>query len=146
MTRYVFSTTETIRYRYPTHVNDLVIDRAEAASTEVFIVVLEPGEAPPLHLHDDAEQVFFILQGTGLLTVGDPAQTFAVKPGDVVRIPPHTLHAIRCDGPATLRYLSVDAFVGEKNPAEPTWDDHVKTLCDRFGWDFDQVKQVPSND
>ena len=31
MTRYVFSTAETIRYRYPTHVNDLVIDRVEAA-------------------------------------------------------------------------------------------------------------------
>lgn len=146
MTRYVFSTTETIRYRYPTHVNDLVIDRVETATTEVFVVVLESGEAPPLHRHDDAEQIFFIMQGTGLLTVGDPVQTFAVKSGDVVRIPPHTLHSIKCDGEATLRYLSVDAFVGEKNPSEPTWDDHVKTLCNRFGWDFDQVKQVQSND
>ncbi len=49
MTRYVFSTAETIRYRYPTHVNDLVLDRVEATTTEVFVVVLEPGEAPPLH-------------------------------------------------------------------------------------------------
>lgn len=85
MTRYVFSTTDTIRYRYPTHVNDLVLDRAEAATTEVFIVVLEPGEAPLLHQHDDTEQIFYIMEGIGTLTIGDPAQQFNVKPEDVVR-------------------------------------------------------------
>jgi quercetin dioxygenase-like cupin family protein len=142
MTHYVFSTTATIRYRYPTHVNDLVLDRAEAATTEVFIVVLEPGEAPPLHQHDDTEQIFYIMEGIGTLTIGDPAQHFSVKPGDVVRIPPHTLHSITCDGSVTLRYLSVDAFVGEKPAAEPTWDSHVKTLCAHFGWDFNQVKMT----
>ncbi len=142
MTRYVFSTAETIHYRYPTHVNDLVLDRAEAATTEVFVVVLEPGEAPPLHQHEDAEQIFYVLDGTGVLTIGEAAEQFGVKPGDVVRIPPSTLHSIKCDGPGTLRYLSVDAFVGEKDPSEPTWDAHVKALCDRFGWDFDQVKRT----
>src|SRR5512147_2493467 len=109
MTRYVFSTADTIRYRYPTHVNDLVLDRVEATTTEVFIVVPEPGEAPPLHQHDDTEQIFYILEGAGTLTVGDPVQTFSVKPGDVVRIPPHTRHSIQCEGASTLRYLSVDA-------------------------------------
>ncbi len=140
MTRYVFSTTDTIRYRYPTHVNDLVLDRTEAATTEVFIVVLEPGEAPPLHQHDDTEQIFYVMEGAGTLTIGDPAQHFSVKPGDVVRILPQTLHSIKCAGSATLRYLSVDAFVGEKPAAEPTWDSHVQTLCAHFGWDFNQVK------
>ncbi len=140
MTRYIFSTTDTLRYRYPTHVNDLVLDRAEAATTEVFIVVLEPGEAPPLHQHDDTEQIFYVIEGAGTLTIGEPAQHFSVKRGDVVRIPPHTLHSIKCDGTATLRYLSVDAFVGGKPTAEPTWDSHVQTLCVRFGWDFTQVK------
>jgi quercetin dioxygenase-like cupin family protein len=140
MPRYIFSTTNTIRYRYPTHVNDLVLDRAEAETTEVFVVVLEPGEAPPLHQHDDTEQIFYIIEGTGTLTIDEPAQHFGVKPGDVVRIPPHTLHSIKCESSTTLRYLSVDAFVGEKPAAEPTWDSHVQTLCDRFGWNFQQVK------
>jgi quercetin dioxygenase-like cupin family protein len=140
MTRYIFSTADTIRYRYPTHVNDLVLDRTEATTTEVFIVVLEPGEAPPVHQHDDTEQIFYIMEGSGTLTIGDPSQQFDVKPGDVVRIPPHTLHSIMCADSATLRYLSVDAFVGEKPAAEPTWDSHVQTLCARFGWDFNQVK------
>jgi quercetin dioxygenase-like cupin family protein len=140
VTRYVFNTTHTIRYRYPTHVNDLVLDRVDATTTEVFIVVLEPDEAPPLHQHDDVEQIFYIMEGAGTLTIGDPAQHVSVKSGDVVRIPPHTLHSIKCGDASTLRYLSVDAFVGAKPEAEPTWDSHVQTLCDRFGWDFQQVK------
>jgi len=51
--KYVFDTSNTKRYKFPTHINDLVMDRAEATTSEVFIVVLEPGQAPPLHKHED---------------------------------------------------------------------------------------------
>jgi len=67
--RYVFSTTDTIHYRFPTHVNDLVLDRSEATVTEVFIVVLEPGEAPPLHKHPDTEQIFYMLEGEATIEI-----------------------------------------------------------------------------
>ncbi len=139
--RYVFSTQETIHYRFPTHVNDLVMDRADAATSEVFVVVLEPGEAPPLHRHDDTEQVFYIMEGTGILQIGEGGPTYPVKLGDVVRIPPHVWHKILCDGPRTLKYLSVDCFVGHKPREEPTWDSHVRAICKLNGWDYDQVKK-----
>lgn len=139
-TRYVFPTSQFVRYRFPTHVNDLVLDRADAATSEVFIVVLEPGEAPPLHVHHDTEQIFYILEGRGALRVGDPAEHYSVQPGDVVRIPPSTWHSIRCDGDQTLRYLSVDCFLSGRPEAEPTWDSHVRVVCAGQGWDFDQVK------
>jgi mannose-6-phosphate isomerase-like protein (cupin superfamily) len=140
MTRYVFSTTDTIRYRFPTHVNELVMDRADAETSEAFIVVLEPGEAPPLHVHHDMEQIFYVVEGTGLLQAGEPPEDLHVKPGDLVRIPPRTVHKITCTGSQPLRYLSVDAFVGGKTKAEPTWESHVRVLCQQFGWDFDQVR------
>ncbi len=140
MTRYVFSTADTIRYRFPTHVNDLVMDRAEAETSEVFIVVLEPGEAPPLHVHHDMEQIFYVLEGAGNLQIGETPQHYPVKIGDLVRIPAHTYHKITCTGPQPLRYLSVDAFVRGRSKAEPTWDSHVRVLCEQFGWDFDRVR------
>ena len=59
MTQYVFDPRQVIRYRYPTHTNDLIMDREQATAAEAFFVVLEPGEAPPVHVHDDAEQVFY---------------------------------------------------------------------------------------
>ena len=140
MTRYVFSTADTIRYRFPTHVNDLVMDRSEAETSEVFIVVLEPGEAPPLHIHHDTEQIFYMLEGSGVLQIGETPEYYPVKPGDLVRIPPHTFHKITCTGSHPVRYLSVDAFVGGKSKAEPTWESHVRVLCEQFGWDFDRVR------
>lgn len=137
--QFIFSTRETVHYRFPTHVNDLVMDRAQAETSEVFIVVLEPGEAPPLHVHHDTEQIFYVIEGTGTLYIGND-QSFPVKPGDVVRIPRSAFHRIQCNGAQPLRYLSVDCFVGARPKEEPTWESHVRVVCAQNGWDFDQVK------
>jgi hypothetical protein len=50
-TRYFFSATETVRYRFPTHTNNLVMDRSEAQASEVFIGVVEPGEVPLIRFY-----------------------------------------------------------------------------------------------
>jgi mannose-6-phosphate isomerase-like protein (cupin superfamily) len=124
------------------HVNELVMDRADAVASEVFVVVLAPGEAPPLHVHHDTEQIFYVLEGAGTLFIGEAQdQQYPVRAGDVVHIPPHTLHRIFCPGPATLRYLSVDCFPGGKPAAEPTWDSHARNNCIALGWDYEQVRQ-----
>ncbi len=140
MTNYVFSTQHPKRYRFPTHINDLVMDRSEAVSSEVFIVVIAPGKAPPLHQHDDTEQVFYILSGRGRLEIGAGNEAYPVNPGDVVRIPPSTLHTIHALGDTVLRYLAIDCFPAGRPDAEPTWDDHVKAICQQQGWDYDEIK------
>jgi len=140
-TRYVFSTRDAVRYRFPTHTNDLVMDRAEAETSEVFVVILEPGESPPMHVHDDTEQVFYILRGTGTLYIGkDGSRRFAVREGHVVRIPPHTYHRILSGRRQQMVYLSVDCFVGGRPKQEPTWASHVQVMCRQQGWDLNQVR------
>ena len=136
---YVFSTERPLRYRFPTHINDLVMDRSQATASEVFIVVIEPGGAPPLHQHDDTEQVFYVLEGAGELEIGTEAERFAVKPGDVVRIPVATPHTIHCTSEGVLRYLAIDCFPGARPEAEPTWDGHVRVICGENGWNYDDV-------
>ncbi len=144
MPRYVYDTRQVVRYRFPTHTNDLIMDRRDGAASEAFFVILEPGEAPPLHVHDDAEQVFYILAGTAELTIGREAQErFRVAVGDVIRTPPGTWHSIRCDGPERLVYLSIDCFTAGPPAAEPTWDSHVRAMCELNGWDFDAVRLGP---
>jgi mannose-6-phosphate isomerase-like protein (cupin superfamily) len=140
----VFDTREVTRYRFPTHTNDVIMDRSEAAASEAFFVILEPGEAPPLHVHDDAEQVFYILEGHGVLTIGrETPETYDVGIGDFVRTPPGTYHAIRCTGTDRLVYLSIDCFTAGPPAAEPTWDSHVRAMCELNGWDFDAVRLGP---
>ena len=144
MPRFVFDSRQVVRYRFPTHTNDLIMDRREASASEAFFVILEPGEAPPLHVHEDAEQVFYILEGEGELQVGHEApETFPVKVGDFVRTPPGTYHAIRCTGAERLVYLSIDCFIAGPPAAEPTWDSHVHAMCALYGWDFDAVRLGP---
>lgn len=147
MTRYVFSARDAIRYRFPTHTNDLIMDRREGIASEAFFVILEPGEAPPLHVHPDAEQVFFVVAGEAEMTVKTPdgADTVRLAPGDFVRTPPGRYHAVRNTGSSRFVYLSIDCFVAGHTD-EPTWDEHVRAMCDLNGWDFDAVKLGPVTD
>lgn len=139
---YVYATDNLKRYRFPTHVNDLVFDRSEAKCSEAFMVVLEPGESPPRHKHDDTEQVFYILEGRGTLTVGDEEARHDVAGGQVVLIPPGTWHRIRAEG-GPMRYLAIDCFVSGRPREEPTWDAHARAMCARNGWDYQAVVSAP---
>lgn len=135
--KYVFPAENLKRYKFPTHINDIIIDRAQSSFSEVFMVVVEPDKAPPFHKHDDTEQIFYVVQGTGTLTIGEKKEQFRVEPGDVVRIPVSAFHSIRADK-ETLKYLCVDCF-GAGRPQEATWDDHVKVLCKTNNWDYNSV-------
>lgn len=139
--QYVFDTQKIIHYRFPTHVNDLVMDRADATTSEVFITVIAPGESAPLHIHHDTEQIFHVIEGTGTLYIGQEEKAFTLKVGDVARIPPSTWHRAECVGDKPLRYLSVDCFVGGRPSAEPTWESHVKEICKLNGWNFENVRR-----
>lgn len=137
--RFVYKTDRLKRYEFPTHINDLVIDRSESATSEVFVVIVRPGHATHRHRHDDTEQVFHVLSGRGFLEVGPKAERFGMQPGDVVRIPPSVDHRIGCAGDEELRYLAIDCFLSGRPAAEPTWDTHVRAVCDQQGWKYDEV-------
>jgi mannose-6-phosphate isomerase-like protein (cupin superfamily) len=136
---YVFKTSGCKRYSFPTHRNDLVVDRKDAACSEVIVVTVEPGKAVHRHSHKTVEQVFYILEGTGILTVGAGGKEYAVRPTLVVRVPPGTVHTLRAKGGKPVRYLCVDCFCGSKPAREPTWDDHAKAICKEQGYDYNRI-------
>jgi uncharacterized cupin superfamily protein len=97
-----------------------------------------------LHKHDDTEQIFYILEGEGMLTIEKEEREYPVQIGDIVRIPASVYHSIRAEGGKKLRYLAIDCFIetcftGE----EKTWDEHVKVLCKEQGWDYEKVISTP---
>ena len=137
-TQIVFETKNLKRYKFPTHINDLIIDRTQASFSEVFMVEVEPGKSVHHHKHDDTEQIFYIIKGAGLLSIGEDKEEFNIKPGDVVRIPVSHYHSIRNASGTTLQYLSIDCF-GSGTPDEASWDEHVKVMCATNGWDYSAV-------
>jgi mannose-6-phosphate isomerase-like protein (cupin superfamily) len=136
---YVFDTTNRKQYRFPTHINELVVDRAECTMAEAFIVIVEPGKAVHRHAHATYEQLFYIIDGEGVLTIGPDSEEYIVLPTQLVRIPVGTLHSMRPNGNQPLRYLSIDCFGGKRDDGEPIWEDHVKTICTEQGWDYAKV-------
>lgn len=140
VSKFIFPTSKSTRYKFPTHINDLVMDRSEASFSEVFIVVIEPEKAPLLHRHEDTEQIFYVFEGEGMLTIGKEKQKkMRVVPGDVVRIPVGTWHSIKANPETTLKYLAIDCFGFSRKKDEPTWDSHVRVLCKEQGWDYNSV-------
>lgn len=64
---------------------------------------LPPGGRTTPHHHVATEEIYYVLQGRGLMRVGQ--ETAAVGPGDAVAIPPGASHQITNTGSETLRFL-----------------------------------------
>jgi mannose-6-phosphate isomerase-like protein (cupin superfamily) len=64
---------------------------------------LAPGSSTLLHRHNVTEEIYHILEGMGVLTLGD--ELIEVKAGDSVCISPETRHNITNTGENELRIL-----------------------------------------
>jgi quercetin dioxygenase-like cupin family protein len=63
---------------------------------------LEPGTSTQRHFHAEAEEIYLLVEGGGLLEVD--GETREVGPGDAVLIPPGAWHEITA-GPRGARFL-----------------------------------------
>lgn len=81
----------------------LLTTEATGGGISVIMGWHKPGEGPPDHVHLNQEEVFFIVDGTYELTVGD--QTSTVGRGTIVFIPPNVVHRFKNVGDTTARML-----------------------------------------
>ena len=54
--------------------------------------IVQPGQTTALHKHQQTEELYYITQGRGLMTLDE--QQFEVGPGDTICILPGTAHCI----------------------------------------------------
>ena len=78
----------------------------QAKHLTTTLVQLEPGGEQRVHNHTP-EQVYFILEGTGTMTVGTDMQE--VGSGDCIFVPSEAPHGLRNQGQGVLRYFSAAA-------------------------------------
>ena len=76
----------------------------------------EPGSEQPLHSHPANEQVYVIVGGRGVMTVGE--ETREVGPGTAILVPPDTPHSIRCVGDERLIFVSATSPPFEMPPGD----------------------------
>ncbi len=65
--------------------------------------IIKPGQTTLLHYHEKSEELYFILQGDGVMQLDD--EKLSVKVGDTICIPPSTKHCIENTGSEELRIL-----------------------------------------
>ena len=65
--------------------------------------IVQRGQQTHLHQHHNSEELYYIANGKGHMTLGE--EQFEVSVGDTICIPPGTPHCIKNIGSGTLRIL-----------------------------------------
>jgi len=85
-------------------VRELMHPARHACSAQSLAEALvEPGATTALHRHRTTEELYYILEGSGRMTLG--AREFMVSAGDTICIAPGTAHRIHNTGSGRLRIL-----------------------------------------
>lgn len=82
------------------------------------LVEIAPGGEQRIHRHDP-EQVYFVFEGGGLMTVGEDEHR--VSAGDCIFIPSGTRHGLKNDGQAGLKYVAATAPPFSKQELMSHW-------------------------
>lgn len=97
-----------------------LIDRTTSGITQCSLAeeILPPGRAVTPHHHREIEEIYYIVSGYGLMTVGD--ETREVEAGDAVYVPRGHRHTLENTGlqPITLLVACGPAFFYEDEIAE----------------------------
>lgn len=81
----------------------LLTTEATWGAISVVMAWHKPGEGPPNHIHFGQEEMFFTIDGTYEVTIGD--ETSAIGPGTMVFIPRNTVHRFKNIGLTTACML-----------------------------------------
>jgi mannose-6-phosphate isomerase-like protein (cupin superfamily) len=85
-------------------IRELLADRNSCIRRQSLAEARLPsGASTTPHHHPGTEEIYYILVGTALMTIGDEQR--AVGPGDAIAIPPGQVHTIANNGAETLVFL-----------------------------------------
>jgi mannose-6-phosphate isomerase-like protein (cupin superfamily) len=82
-----------------------ILDRTNSTAGHQSLAeaALPPGVETEAHSHPKTEEIYYVLRGRGLMTLGDEQRE--VRSGDGILIPPDSRHRIRNIGQEPLVFL-----------------------------------------
>jgi len=69
-------------------------------------VVLLPGQGHSRHNHPDAEEILYVVYGSGVQMVDDD-ETFPIRPGDAIYIPQAVFHSTQNTGWEPMKLVAI---------------------------------------
>ncbi|HMI69511.1 MAG TPA: cupin domain-containing protein [Solirubrobacteraceae bacterium] len=105
---------------------------------------LAPGFAgPPPHRHRELHDMFYVLEGTLTLRLGD--RTIEAPPGSFACVPPGVVHSFRNDSDGPVRLLNFNTPGGFENymrdlteaaQSEPLTSEVIARVASRYDFEF----------
>jgi mannose-6-phosphate isomerase-like protein (cupin superfamily) len=86
--------------------------RCLKAITYVSFAKLQPSLSYQPHHHEDHEEVYYIINGTGKIKMGNEEVRF--RNGDIIYIPENATHSIINDGEQMIDFLAFGGFTGKE--------------------------------
>ena len=93
-------------------------ETCDAKDLSITIVDMAPGGIQHVHAHE-SEQMYYLLEGTGLMTVDDEQRE--VKAGDCIFFSSLSRHGLENTGDTLLRYLSAASPSFKKEDSRKLW-------------------------
>jgi len=108
------------RYKRDNITSYLLVSEDTCASENLTITIvdMEPGGVQHVHSHDP-EQMYFIMEGSGLMTVDDEQQQ--VEAGECIFFSSFSRHGLKNTGGTVLRYLSAASPSFKKDESRKLW-------------------------
>jgi mannose-6-phosphate isomerase-like protein (cupin superfamily) len=78
-----------------------------ARNLSVTWISVPPGASQSLHSHEQSEQAYVIVRGSGAMSVAGDTQQ--VGEGDLILVPPATDHSVANDGESELACVSIQS-------------------------------------
>ena len=104
--------------------SQILIKATEADTAGSFFfceTTIAPGfPGPPLHRHKTLHDMFYVLEGTLTLRLGD--RTVQAGPGSFACVPPGVVHTFRNDTDAPVRLLNFNTPAG--------WESYMRDLAE----------------
>jgi mannose-6-phosphate isomerase-like protein (cupin superfamily) len=80
--------------------------------TYVSLAKLQPRLSYEPHHHKDHEEVYYIINGSGKIKIGNEEAHF--RDGDIIYIPENTTHSITNDSEEMIDFLAFGGFTGKE--------------------------------
>lgn len=96
--------------------NGLDLQDTAKSIAAIYDTSLAPGESIQPHFHEDFEEIYYVLSGYGIMTIGDERQE--ISRGDVVYIHPPSPHMLLNNGNVPLRFLTLTAGISSNKKCD----------------------------
>jgi quercetin dioxygenase-like cupin family protein len=148
-------------YWGPGDLYTFLVTGAESGGAYFAMEALVPtGGGPPLHIHTNENETFYVLEGQCTFQLGD--ETIVAGPGDFVNIPRQAVHCFRNDGADPVRMIltftpaGIEKFFEETlepavDPTQPPPDNSAvvaaryAAVAPRYGMEFFVDRPAPGS-